>query len=194
MKASARYREFCARPPGAVFDFCFDTILLFSLVPFMMAIGNHDNQSDQFNSHFFTPNRSETHGYAVWFGPAGYDVALSSEPRYLAWLGEARQLAAAPTATPEPVVTPTSTPTPPAVRERRRRTPERVVATPIATPVVTVTATGLAPTRGAADDEAYSVGARTVVFPRDRELKLDVKLTKLPIRKEGPRSYRYRVT
>ena len=47
---------------------------------------------------------------------------------------------------------------------------------------VSVTATSLAPTPGAAEDEAYSMGARTVVFPRDRELKLDVKLSQKSFR------------
>lgn len=42
-------------------------------MPFQATIGNHDNQSDQFNSHFFTPNRSETHGYEGIDGRAGGD-------------------------------------------------------------------------------------------------------------------------
>ncbi|MGO1627666.1 GH92 family glycosyl hydrolase [Microbacterium sp.] len=36
---------------------------LLTQLPFASTIGNHDNQSDQYNSHFFTPNQSETHGY-----------------------------------------------------------------------------------------------------------------------------------
>jgi hypothetical protein len=47
---------------------------------------------------------------------------------------------------------------------------------------VTVTAAGLAPAQDAADDDSYSVGARTVVFPRDRELKLDVRLSQKSFR------------
>ncbi|MDT5294467.1 MAG: hypothetical protein QOJ76_1347, partial [Acidobacteriota bacterium] len=39
---------------------------------------------------------------------------------------------------------------------------------------VTVSATSAAPTGG--DDDEFSFGARTVVYPRDRELKLDVRL------------------
>lgn len=46
---------------------------LLKQVPFQATIGNHDNQSDQFNSHFFTPNRSETHGYEGIDGRAGGD-------------------------------------------------------------------------------------------------------------------------
>src|SRR5690606_29534273 len=42
-------------------------------LPFQATIGNHDNQSNQFNSHFFTPNRSETHGYESQDGRAGGD-------------------------------------------------------------------------------------------------------------------------
>jgi len=40
---------------------------------------------------------------------------------------------------------------------------------------VNFTATGAAPLKD--DEESYSLGARTVVFPRDRELKLDVRLS-----------------
>ncbi|HWS88656.1 MAG TPA: MG2 domain-containing protein [Pyrinomonadaceae bacterium] len=47
---------------------------------------------------------------------------------------------------------------------------------------VTVTATNLVPTPAGYDDEAYSTGARTVVFPRDRELKLDVRLSRQSFR------------
>ena len=47
---------------------------------------------------------------------------------------------------------------------------------------VSVTATSLAPTHGVGRDESFSVGARTVVFPRDRELKLDVKLSQKSFR------------
>jgi hypothetical protein len=47
---------------------------------------------------------------------------------------------------------------------------------------VSVTVTSLAPTPGAAEDNSYSMGARTVVFPRDRELKLDVKLSQKSFR------------
>ena len=46
---------------------------LLKQLPFQATIGNHDNQSDQFNSHFFTPNRSETHGYESTEGRAGGD-------------------------------------------------------------------------------------------------------------------------
>ncbi|MFS0853266.1 GH92 family glycosyl hydrolase [Microbacterium sp. 179-I 3D4 NHS] len=46
---------------------------LLKQLPFQATIGNHDNQSDQFNSHFFTPNRSETHGYESTAGRAGGD-------------------------------------------------------------------------------------------------------------------------
>ncbi|MGO3885919.1 MAG: GH92 family glycosyl hydrolase [Mycetocola sp.] len=46
---------------------------LLTTVPFQATIGNHDNQSDQFNSHFFTPNRSDTHGYEAQEGRAGGD-------------------------------------------------------------------------------------------------------------------------
>lgn len=46
---------------------------LLKQLPFQATIGNHDNQSDQFNSHFFTPNRSETHGYESQEGRAGGD-------------------------------------------------------------------------------------------------------------------------
>lgn len=46
---------------------------LMKQLPFSATIGNHDNQSDQFNSHFFTPNRSETHGYESDEGRAGGD-------------------------------------------------------------------------------------------------------------------------
>ena len=46
---------------------------LLTQLPFQATIGNHDNQSDQFNSHFFTPNRSETHGYESIDGRAGGD-------------------------------------------------------------------------------------------------------------------------
>ena len=46
---------------------------LMKQLPFAATIGNHDNQSDQFNSHFLTPNRSETHGYEEADGRAGGD-------------------------------------------------------------------------------------------------------------------------
>lgn len=46
---------------------------LLKQLPFSATIGNHDNQSDQFNSHFFTPNRSEIHGYESEDGRAGGD-------------------------------------------------------------------------------------------------------------------------
>lgn len=46
---------------------------LLKQLPFQATIGNHDNQSDQFNSHFFTPNRSQTHGYESTPGRAGGD-------------------------------------------------------------------------------------------------------------------------
>lgn len=39
-------------------------------LPFAATIGNHDNRSDQFNSHFFIPNRSTVHGYEQ--GKDGY--------------------------------------------------------------------------------------------------------------------------
>ena len=42
--------------------------------------------------------------------------------------------------------------------------------------VVNINATGAAPASDE-DEESYGVGTRTVVFPRDRELKLDVKLS-----------------
>jgi hypothetical protein len=45
---------------------------------------------------------------------------------------------------------------------------------------VSVTASSAAPT--SEDRESYSIGARTVVFPRDRELKLDVKLSQKSFR------------
>jgi hypothetical protein len=47
--------------------------------------------------------------------------------------------------------------------------------------VVTVTATSATPTVDG-NEESFSVGARTVVFPRDRELKLDVKLSQKSFR------------
>lgn len=46
---------------------------------------------------------------------------------------------------------------------------------------VSVTATSAAPTQEG-DRDSYAVGARTVVFPRDRELKLDVKLSQKSFR------------
>ncbi|RLP69674.1 DUF5011 domain-containing protein [Mycetocola reblochoni] len=46
---------------------------LLTQLPFQATIGNHDNQSDQFNSHFFTPNRSTVHGYESTEGRAGGD-------------------------------------------------------------------------------------------------------------------------
>lgn len=36
---------------------------LMKQLPFAPTVGNHDNQSTAYNTHFFTPNRSETHGY-----------------------------------------------------------------------------------------------------------------------------------
>ncbi|HEX7316171.1 MAG TPA: alpha-2-macroglobulin family protein [Pyrinomonadaceae bacterium] len=50
---------------------------------------------------------------------------------------------------------------------------------------VNVTATSMAPTHDSAYDDSYSVGSRTVVFPRDRELKLDVKLSRKSFRPGG---------
>ncbi|MBV8860038.1 MAG: carboxypeptidase regulatory-like domain-containing protein [Acidobacteria bacterium] len=47
--------------------------------------------------------------------------------------------------------------------------------------VVSVTATSAAPTKGG-DEGSFANGARTVVFPRDRELKLDVKLSQKSFR------------
>ena len=58
---------------------------------------------------------------------------------------------------------------------------------------VSVTATSMAPTPGAADDEAYSFGSRTVVFPRDRELKLDVKLSQKSFRPGGDAAAQFAV-
>ncbi|MGO2746996.1 GH92 family glycosyl hydrolase [Microbacterium sp.] len=46
---------------------------LLKQLPFQATVGNHDNQSNQFNSHFFTPNRSQTHGYESQEGRAGGD-------------------------------------------------------------------------------------------------------------------------
>ena len=48
------------------------------------------------------------------------------------------------------------------------------------TGVISVAANSTAPARD--DDEYYASGARTVVFPRDRELKLDVKLSQKSFR------------
>ncbi|MCA1619101.1 MAG: type II secretion system protein GspG [Acidobacteria bacterium] len=45
---------------------------------------------------------------------------------------------------------------------------------------VSVTATGVAPAND--EDDGYASGARTVVFPRDRELKLDVRLSQKSFR------------
>ncbi|WP_293783382.1 GH92 family glycosyl hydrolase [uncultured Aeromicrobium sp.] len=42
-------------------------------LPFVPTIGNHDNQSTAYDTHFFTPNRSTEHGYEPQEGRAGGD-------------------------------------------------------------------------------------------------------------------------